>query len=153
MRFPVCQPVLTACGILAVASCAGPMPSSEAPPAPMPAAHVCDPLNFGAKADGLTKDTAAIQAAIDACSTDDGGVVVLSRGRFLSGTIRLHSHQTLRIEARATLLGSRDDGDYPTLRPPTVNTELNNCKRALVYAERADHVRIEGGGTDRKSVV
>jgi polygalacturonase len=113
----------------------------------MPAAHVCDPIAFGAKADGITKDTVAIQAAIDACSADDGGTVVLRRGTFLSGSIRLRSRETLRIEAGATLLGSRDDADYPTLRPPTVNTELNNCRRALVYAEGADRVRIEGAGT------
>ena len=147
MRLPLCQSVVVACGILAVAGCAAPMPSSEAPPAPRPAARVCDPFAFGAKADGLTKDTVAIQAAIDACSADEGGTVVLRRGTFLSGSIRLHSHETLRIEAGATLLGSRDDADYPTLRPPTINTELNNCRRALVYAERADHVRIEGAGT------
>ena len=147
MRLPLCQSVVVACGILAVAGCAAPMPSSEAPPAPRPAARVCDPFAFGAKADGLTKDTVAIQAAIDACSADEGGTVVLRGGTFLSGSIRLHSHETLRIEAGATLLGSRDDADYPTLRPPTVNTELNNCRRALVYAEGADHVRIEGGGT------
>ena len=106
--------------------------------------RVCDPFAFGAKADGLTKDTAALQQAIDACSV---GTVVLSHGTFLSGTIRLHSHLTLRIAPGATLLGSRDDADYPTLRPPTVNTELANCKRALVYAESADQVRIDGGGT------
>ena len=147
MRLPLCQSVVVACGILAVAGCAAPMPSSEAPPAPRPAARVCDPFAFGAKADGLTKDTVAIQAAIDACSADEGGTVVLRRGTFLSGSIRLRSHETLRIEAGATLLGSRDDADYPTLRPPTINTELNNCRRALVYAERADHVRIEGAGT------
>ena len=150
MRFPVRPPLFVMASLLALAGCAGSMSSptrGASDTVPTRAARVCDPVAFGAKADGLTKDTAAIQAAIDACSTDDGGVVVLSRGTFLSGTIRLHSRQTLRIEAGATLLGSRDDGDYPTLRPPTVNTELNNCRRALVYAERADHVRIEGGGT------
>ena len=111
------------------------------------AARTCDPFEFGARADGLTKDTLALQQAIDACSAGDGGTVVLARGTFLSGTIRLHSNTTLRIAPGATLLGSRDDADYPTLRPPTINTELANCKRALVYAESAAQVRIEGGGT------
>jgi polygalacturonase len=121
------------------------MRPSEAPPAPTLGAHVCDPLNFGAKADGVTKDTAAIQAAIDACAAG-GGTVLLRHGVFLSGTIRLHSHVTLRIEAGATLRGSQDDEDYPFLNPPVVNTQLADTRHALVYAESATGVRIEGAG-------
>jgi len=153
MRLPVRSLLIVAASLLALAGCVG----STVPPTPPQTgatgivgtriARLCDPMDFGAKADGVTKDTAAIQASIEACAGESRGIIVLRGGTFLSGTIRLHSHQTLRIEAGATLLGSRDDGDYPTLRPPTVNTELNNCKRALVYAERADLVRIEGGGT------
>jgi hypothetical protein len=155
--------VLVALAAIAIAGCAArhdAAPASADPrgigaqavaaqPGATPArgARVCDAFDYGAKADGHTKDTLALQRAIDACSAGAGGTVVLARGTFLSGTIRLHSHLTLRIEAGATLLGSRDDADYPTLRPPTINTELANCRRALVYAESADRVRIEGGGT------
>ena len=109
--------------------------------------RTCDPTAFGARADGLSKDTGALQAAIDACAADGGGTVVLRRGVFLSGTIRLRSHVTLRIEAGATLRGSQDDADYPLLSPPAVNTQLADCRHALVYAEAAIGVRIEGGGT------
>ena len=117
--------------------------AAHAPASP----RVCDAHAFGAKGDGQTKDTAALQRAIDACSAGEGGIVELARGTFLSGTIMLHSHVTLRIKRDATLLGSQDDADYPVLRPPTVNTELSNCKRALVYAVEAVSVRIDGGGT------
>ncbi len=106
----------------------------------------CDPYSYGAKGDGLTKDTAAIQRAVDACSTAGGGTVVLRKGTFLSGTVTLASQTVLRIETGATLLGSRDDADYPTLNPPTVNTQLDSCQRALIYAQRVSHIRIEGGG-------
>ena len=107
----------------------------------------CDPYSYGAKGDGLTKDTAAIQRAVDACGAAGGGTVVLRKGTFLSGTLTLASHTVLRIETGATLLGSRDDADYPTLRPPTVNTQLDSCQHALIYAQGASHIRIEGGGT------
>ena len=42
---------------------------------------------FGAKADGVTKDTAAIQRAIDICAQNGGGRVLLEDGTFLSGTL------------------------------------------------------------------
>ena len=37
-----------------------------------------------------------------------GGIVLLEGGRFLSGTIYLRSHVTLRIEAGATLAGQHE---------------------------------------------
>ena len=37
----------------------------------------CDPASFGAKADGTTKDTAAIQGTIDSCANAGGGTVRL----------------------------------------------------------------------------
>jgi len=129
------------------------MPGLQTPAEPPASAdrasaqQVCDPHQFGAAADGVTLDTAALQLAIDSCAAAGGGTVLLARGTFLSGTITLRSHITLRIEAGATLLGSRDDAHYPTLHPPTANTQLAQCRRALVYAESADDVGIEGEGT------
>jgi polygalacturonase len=105
----------------------------------------CDPRAFGAKGDGLTKDTAALQAAIDSCQA--GGTVILRDGTFLSGTVRLKSDLTLHIDPTATLKGTQDDADYPDINPPFQNTQLSNCKRALVYAENVKNVRVEGGGT------
>ena len=43
--------------------------------------------DFGAKGDGVTLDTAAIQATRDACSGMGGGVVYLAPGDYLTGTI------------------------------------------------------------------
>ncbi len=138
------------------------MPGSQTPLDPRPGAdpataragadraataQVCDPFQFGARGDGVALDTQALQVAIDSCAAAGGGTVLLARGTFKSGTITLRSHITLHIEAGATLLGSRDDAHYPALHPPTDNTQLAQCRRALVYAENADDVRIEGGGT------
>ncbi|HEY8976103.1 MAG TPA: glycosyl hydrolase family 28 protein, partial [Burkholderiaceae bacterium] len=57
------------------------------------------------------------------------------------------NHVTLRIEPGATLRGSQDDADYPFLNPPVANTQLADTRHALVYAESATGVHVEGGGT------
>ena len=153
MSIAPCRSALVALSAVLAAGCASRDASTLVPaaraqaPAPARSARTCDARAFGALGDGQAKDTAALQRAIEACATGDGGTVVLARGTFVSGTIVLRSHVTLRIEAGATLLGSRDDADYPTQAPPIRNTELANCRRALVYAEGATAVRIEGGGT------
>jgi len=43
----------------------------------------CDVLQFGAKGDGKTDDTAAFQKALDAMHSADGGIVHVPAGRFL----------------------------------------------------------------------
>ena len=143
--------LLAVLGTVLIAGCAASGAPSASPAAPArvtPAsARTCDVFAYGAVGDGQAKDTAALQRAIEACSQDDGGTVLLSHGTFLSGTIVLHSHVTLRMAAGATLLGSRDDADYPVLEPLTVNTQLDDCRHALIYAVGATGVRIEGAGT------
>ena len=70
----------------------------------------------GAVGDGLTLDTAALQASIDACASRGGGTVVVPPGRWLTGALFLASGVELRIESGATLLGSRNFDDYPLVQ-------------------------------------
>ncbi|HEY1741780.1 MAG TPA: glycoside hydrolase family 28 protein [Granulicella sp.] len=102
----------------------------------------CDVRTFGAKGDGTTKDTAAIQKAIDTCAAHkDGGVVKLSGGTFLSGPIVLKSNITLSIAEGTTLLGSPDHADYPK------KTEFRGPGyQAFVSAVNAENLTITGGG-------
>ena len=111
-----------------------------APPSP-----VFDARDYGAKGDGVTNDTAAIQAAADAAA-GTGGSVVLSGGTFLSGTVTLGSKLTLFVDSSAVLLGSPNPADYPTQTPATGNTQLSNTQRALLYAPSSTNLTIDGGG-------
>lgn len=111
----------------------------------LPQQQVCDVKTFGAKGDGTTKDTAAIQKAIDACAGKNG-IVRLHDGKFVSGTIVLKSDITFRIEPTATLLGTRDTADYPDQPKLTDNSQYLNCRKALIYSQQAKNIRIDGGG-------
>ncbi len=107
------------------------------------AAKVCDVRAYGAKGDGTTKDTAAIQKAIDACAAEKaGGTVKLSGGTFVSGPIVLKSNITLDVEKGATLLGSPDREDFPK-----ATFARHDTVQAFVSAPNAEHVTITGGGT------
>ncbi len=105
----------------------------------------CDARAFGAKGDGVTKDTAALQAAIDACA-DVGGEVHLQKGTFLSGMLRLKSNMIFHVHGGATLRGSLDDADYPDTTPATNNSQLHNCKKTLLYAEGVHDLHLTGTG-------
>ena len=78
---------------------------------PARTAPVCNVRDFGARGDGKTLDTRPIQAAIDLCA-GRGGTVYLGQGTYVSGTLRLKSHLTLKLDHGATLAGSHDIKRY-----------------------------------------
>lgn len=106
------------------------------------AERVCNVQTYGAKPDGTTMDTQAIQHAINTCAAKGGGVVLLSGGTYLTGPIELKSHITLEVDKGSTLLGSQNFADYPPaeeLRQPAVEP--------LIGAKHAEDITIRGGGT------
>ena len=112
-------------------------------PAKTTAELVYNIRDFGAKGDGTTLDTAAIQAAIDAANRDRGGVVLVPAGDFLCGTVQLKSNVTLHLAAQGRILGSGKIQDYSAGKgvPP------GNGNFALLYAADAENVTVEGRGT------
>lgn len=60
----------------------------------------------------MTINTKAIQKAIDECSAEGGGIVLIQGGNYVTGTIFMKSGVTLRIEKMAVLSGSKDIKDY-----------------------------------------
>ncbi len=67
--------------------------------------------DYGAIADGALC-TAAIQRAIDACFLAGGGEVVIPKGKYLVGGLRLRSGVTLHLLENAVLMGSTNPEDY-----------------------------------------
>ena len=83
---------------------------------------------------------------MDACAAAGGGTVVVPPGTYLTGSIVLGANTTLRLESRANLLGSPDLADYPLLPAVRWEGEFRPGHRALLSAEKADYVAIEGPG-------
>lgn len=102
--------------------------------------------DLGAKGDGKTLDTKAIQASVDKCA-ETGGKVILADGTFLTGTIYLKSNVTLVVEKGAKILGSLNLEDYPVNEFGFRNLNASRVNRALIFASGMTNVGIEGDGT------
>lgn len=95
--------------------------------------------DFGATADGIHYDTAAIQSAIDAChcsSATKPCYVTFPPGKYLTATVFLKSGVVLNVEEGATILGGPRLEDYPR----------ESFRWYVILAEGASNVGITGGG-------
>lgn len=95
--------------------------------------------DFGARADGRTLNSACIQAAIDNASSNGGGRVIFTPGKFVTGTIYVKDGVTLHLEAGATILGSINPWDY--VKDPYVGWT------AMIFSIKQKNVGITGQGT------
>ncbi len=103
---------------------------------------------YGAVGDGTTLNTQAIQDAVDSCSRNGGGRVVVPPGRFLTGTIFLKNHVELHLMQGAVLLGSSRHADYPRIPTPAYRSHKDaHGFYALLYAEGAEQIALTGQGT------
>jgi hypothetical protein len=119
------------------------------------AARSCDVRAYGARPDGRTLATAAIQRAIDACARGGGGKVLLAGGAYVSGTLVLKDGITLRIARGATLVASPRIADFRPFPPedvakiaePGSTQSKGNGPYHLIHADGARDIAIDGGGT------
>jgi polygalacturonase len=109
------------------------------------AGGVYDVTRFGARGDGKTLNTKAIQRAIDTCNKAGGGTVLVPPGNFLTGALFLRSHLRLEISSGATLLGSPRFEDYPAMTSRSDGLERKSYA-SLLTGESLENVVITGGG-------
>ncbi|PWC22920.1 exo-poly-alpha-D-galacturonosidase [Brenneria roseae subsp. roseae] len=120
--------------------------------------------NYGAKGDGVTNDTLAIQKAIDDCTIatyPQGCKVVVEGGEFKTGALFLHSNMTFEVAEGATLRGSETGDDYPLARgyylypytnpplpkrPPSLINVLEVNDQGSTHAGTFENIRIVGKG-------
>ena len=110
------------------------------------AAGMHDIRDYGAVGNGTTLNTEAVQKAIDACSADGGGTVMVAGGDYLIGTIFLKDNVTLHVAGGAKLLGSPDIGHYATNTHKNMYKNEPHMDRCLIFARGAKNIAVEGTG-------
>ncbi|MBN8786627.1 MAG: endopygalactorunase [Terrimonas sp.] len=91
---------------------------------------------FGVKSDGLTLNTRSIQKGIDFISENGGGRLVFYVGRYLTGSIKLKSNVTIKLEEGAVLVGSPSIYDYNS----------SGSIKAIICADGQENIGISGKG-------
>ncbi|HEX8502032.1 MAG TPA: glycosyl hydrolase family 28 protein [Pyrinomonadaceae bacterium] len=101
--------------------------------------------DFGAAGDGKTKDTAAIQRALDRCRALGGCELVVPAGDYLTGALGLKSNTILRLEKGAVIRGTPDLADYPVTHVRWEGKWIEG-HLGLIYAIDAEHIAVVGPG-------
>ena len=100
---------------------------------------------YGAKNDGKTLNTKAIQAAIDACCKKGGGVVTFDTGAYLTGSLFIKKGVNLVIGEKVILLGSQNIGDYPEIDTRIAGIEMK-WPSALINILKQNNAMVSGRG-------
>ena len=101
--------------------------------------------DFGAAGDGTTRDTVAMQQALDRCGVLGGGDVLVPPGTYLPGALALRSNTTLRLERGTTITGTPDFADYPITQVRWEGKWIRGHV-GLLYAIDARHIGVVGPG-------
>ncbi len=101
--------------------------------------------DYGAVADGVTNNAVSINKAIQACTKNGGGVVLVPAGKYLSGAIHLDNNVNLHLEEGAEILFSTNTADYPMVHTSWEGTELMSYS-PLIYAYKKSNVAVTGKG-------
>ncbi len=102
-------------------------------------------INYGAVADGLTLNSAAINRAIDDCAAKGGGTVEIPRGSFVSGPIIMKSNINLHLDEGALVIFTPDFDQYPLVVSSFEGVDAARCQSPVV-AEHLENIAITGKG-------
>ncbi|WP_460543384.1 glycoside hydrolase family 28 protein [Echinicola sediminis] len=118
------------------------MPKVQLPSFPSYSVSIAD---YGAKADGKTKNSEAFAKAIEHVAEKGGGKVIVPRGIWLTGPITLKSNIHLYLEDGALVLFSKDFDDYPLVKTSFEGLNTVRCI-SPINALEAENIAITGAG-------
>lgn len=108
--------------------------------------------DFGAKADGKTIDSPAINRAIEAAAQDGGGTIYLPAGEYACYSIRLKSNIHLYLEQGARIIAAfpgKEEG-YDLAEPNEHNKYQDfghsHWKNSLIWGIGLENITISGPG-------
>jgi polygalacturonase len=115
-------------------------------------APVFNVKTYGARADGKTLDTAAINKTIDAAAAAGGGTVYFPAGKYLSVSIHLKSNIALYLDQGATIVAA-ETSNTARYDPPEPNEwdkyqdfGHSHWHNSLIWGENLNNVSILGPG-------
>lgn len=118
------------------------MQTSACLQSPRPAANI-----ITLRPDATASHTSLIQKALNACSANGGGTVVLESGQYHSGTLVMRSHVTLHLEKGAILSATATMSEYLRREGPEgARLVASEGSTALIFAENAEHIALTGEG-------
>ncbi|MEP6672255.1 MAG: glycoside hydrolase family 28 protein [Chthoniobacter sp.] len=152
MKLPTLSQVWSAAGAVALLLGAADAkePTFREPQAPTIPQRNFPIINYGAKGDGATLNTAAFRAAIEACVKAGGGRVIVPSGVFITGPIELASHTALVLEKGAVIQASDQFADFGLPNPlPASQAEIDAFRkqlRPLINGVKLEDIAILGEG-------
>jgi len=105
-----------------------------------------DVLDYGALANGVFDNTIAFKKAIETCSQNGGGIVLVPDGNYLCGPIHLENNVNFHLSEGTQLLFSTNTKDYPLVQTSFEGTELINYS-PFIYAKNKHNIAVTGKGT------
>jgi len=128
------------------------MPAESAQNPAAPFAGIYDVRGFGAKGEGKTVDTPAINRAIEAAAAAGGGTVRFPAGTYLCYSLHLKSKVSLYLDHGATILAAEtgEQGSYDPAEPNPWDKYQDfghsHWHNALLWGEGISDVSIVGPG-------
>jgi polygalacturonase len=110
------------------------------------AAGVMNVRDYGAKGDGNTFDTAAIQKALDACAAA-GGTVEFPAGIYLSQPLTLRSKTTVQLDPGAILQAGTNQSDFMKEPGDWLKAKSSGDFIPFIGGKGLAGLTITGGGT------
>jgi polygalacturonase len=110
-------------------------------------ARVYNVQDYGAKPDGTTLDTAAIQTALNDCGRAGGGTVELPPGIYLCQPIVLRGATTLKLDPGATLLAVTNQSDFMKTHGDWLKARNNGDFVPFISGKDLTNITFTGGGT------
>ncbi len=102
-------------------------------------------LDFGGKSGGVFDNTQVFKKAIQKCTKNGGGIVLVPAGKYFTGPIHLDNNVNLHLVEGSEIVFNTNPDAFPMVHTSFEGTELMNYS-PLIYANNKHNVAVTGKG-------
>ena len=102
-------------------------------------------LDFGGKSGGVFDNTQVFKKAIQKCTNNGGGIVLVPAGKYFTGPIHLDNNVNLHLAEGSEIVFNTNPDAFPIVHTSFEGTELMNYS-PLIYANNKRNVAVTGKG-------